>query len=172
MDRPQIARFRNIHGLPVWGNLVALRPLSTIPDHFASGWDGSAAAFLCLNSKLPAQPRQLRMFALIDSRARAVHRRAGVSTAQNQHGICSWDTLPDFCLIAICRRTAYDWRGAIGRPLDSRIKGQGAPRSIFRQCRSLSQFFWHLRTLQESGFSFALKRSAQCVAETDLAWRC
>jgi hypothetical protein len=49
--------------------------------------------------------------------------RTGTSTAPNQHGIYPWDALPDFCLIAIYRRTAQDWRGADDRPLDSRIKG-------------------------------------------------
>ena len=64
--------------------------------------------------------------------------RTSTSTAPNQHGICLWDALPDFCLIAICRRTAQDWRGADDRPLDSRIKGQSALRPVVRYSRSLA----------------------------------
>jgi hypothetical protein len=41
------------------------RPLSTIPDIFTSVWDDSAAAILRLNSKRPAQPRRLRVPAVI-----------------------------------------------------------------------------------------------------------
>lgn|SRR5882724_1410869 len=51
----------------------------------------------------PAKLRQLRIFALITSGARAVHQRAGTSTPPTQLGICSCDALPDFCSIAICR---------------------------------------------------------------------
>jgi hypothetical protein len=127
------------------------------------------------NCKRPAQPRQLRRSALDrlrDMSCTCGRQRPGISTASNPRGSCSRHACPGFCPMAVWRTIAQDRRGADNRPLDSRIKGQGAPWSIFRQCRSLSQFFWHLRTLQESGFSFALKRSVQCAAETDLAWRC
>src|SRR5882724_5856630 len=127
------------------------------------------------NCKRPAQPRQLRRSALDrlrDMSCTCGRQRPGISTAPNPRGSCSRHACPGFCPMAVWRTIAQDRRGADNRPLDSRIKGQGAPWSIFRQCRSLSKFFWHLRTLQESGFSFALKRSVQCAAETDLAWRC
>ena len=127
------------------------------------------------NCKRPAQPRQLRRSALDrlrDMSCTCGRQRPGISTAPNPRGSCSRHACPGFCPMAVWRTIAQDRRGADNRPLDSRIKGQGAPRSIVSQCRSLSQFFWHRRTLQKARFSFAHKRSVQCVAEADPTWRC
>jgi hypothetical protein len=142
---------------------------------FTSDWDWPACRLAAPELQTTGQPRQLRRSALDrlrDMSCTCGRQRPGISTAPNPRGSCSRHACPGFCPMAVWRTIAQDRRGADNRPLDSRIKGQGAPWSIFRQCRSLSQFFWHLRTLQESGFSFALKRSVQCAAETDLAWRC
>src|SRR5260370_15927135 len=65
------------------------------------------------------------------------------------------------------RRIAQDRRGADHRPLDSRIKAQGGAAVGRERFQKLGASYWFARTLQESEFSFALKKSAQCAKGTE-----
>jgi len=90
--------------------------------------------------------------------------RASISTAPNPHGIRFYDALPGSCPIAICRRTAQDWRGARRRPLD------GSSSRASRGQRS-----WIGRTVAKFGawcndwMSLAQRRAAM---EQSAGWRC
>jgi len=90
----------------------------------------------------------------------------GITTAMSLHEVCCLGASPGFCLIAIWRRIAQDRRGADHRPLDSRIKAQGGAAVGRERFQKLSARYWFAGTLQESEFSFALKKSAQCVDGT------
>jgi hypothetical protein len=129
---------------------------------------GLPGTFLRPNCLRPAQPRQLRRSVLDRLRAAsAVDKGPGVSTAPNPRGTCSRSACTDFCPMAVWRRIAQDRRGADHRPLDSRIKAQGGAAVGRERFQKLGASYWFARTLQESEFSFALKKSAQCAKGTE-----
>ena len=122
------------------------------------------------NCKRPAQPRQLRRSALDrlrDMSCTCGRQRPGISTAPNPRGSCSRHACPGFCPMAVWRTIAQDRRGADNRPLDSRIKAQGGAAVGRERFQKLGASYWFARTLQESEFSFALKKSAQCATGTE-----
>jgi hypothetical protein len=138
------------------------RPLSTIPDITTS-----VRRRIC--EQPVRQPRLLHpcLGRFGEHNARAIDLMVGTTTAMSLHGVCCLGASPGFCLIAIWRRTARERQGAVRQPLDSRIKAQGGAAVGRERFQKLGARYWFARTLQESEFSFALKKSAQCAKGTE-----
>jgi hypothetical protein len=122
------------------------------------------------NCLRPAQPRQLRRSVLDQLRDMSCicgRQRPGISTAPSPRRTCSRHACPGFCPMAVWRRIAQDRRDADDRPLESRIKAQGGAAVGRERFQKLGARYSFARTLQKSGFSSALKKSAQCARGTE-----